>query len=106
MHFEAPGNEEGSIPAFEAFCARLAPELQLCVEGEPVCYVAEDPDDEWGAGDYRGGFRLSLAWRRGSATAPARLSDHCAFTGEVLDKVWCLASGQQYLVASYRLRDA
>eukprot|EP00439_Symbiodinium_sp_Y106_P075747 s2723_g15.t1 len=82
MHFEAPGNEEGSIPAFEAFCARLAPELQLCVEGEPVCYFAEDPDDEWGAGEYRGGFALSLAWRRGSATAPAGLSEHCLFTGQ------------------------
>ncbi|CAE7339499.1 Slc24a1 [Symbiodinium natans] len=103
LHIEAAGHAAGSVGAFEAFCARLAPALQCCVEGEDVQFFEEEPSDEQGLGDFQGGFEISLSL---SGNASTMLSEHCAFTGEVLGQAWHLASGPQYLVAAYRLRDS
>eukprot|EP00933_Yihiella_yeosuensis_P046914 TRINITY_DN42535_c0_g1_i1.p1 TRINITY_DN42535_c0_g1~~TRINITY_DN42535_c0_g1_i1.p1 ORF type:complete len:307 (-),score=59.33 TRINITY_DN42535_c0_g1_i1:16-936(-) len=106
FHVDCDGFEAGSVDAMKTFFKRISPDLKLCITGEPVRYVAEDPEDEWGSGEYMGGYQISLQWG-GADSAPLmaanEAAEKCEFEDKLMDKVWHLASGPQYSVAAYRI---
>lgn len=109
FHFEGASCEGGGVDAMKLFLAQLGPEVECDIQGEPVRWIPDDPSDksEWAAGDFRGGFQISLRWNgdgRPSEDVCAEVAGLFQYTGRVVDKVWHLASGSQYSVAAYSLQ--
>jgi hypothetical protein len=68
--------------------------------------VPDDPVDnsEWAPGTFCGGFQINLRWLGGGRHSEEACSEaaRCLKCSDrVVDKVWQLACGTQYAVASY-----